>query len=86
MSWKEGPFAAPGKAVKPTNKTLISKEKNYTKAIYKSPNKEETPSVLPPTAARFTGNVRNDGVTGEFSGMNYPHCKEMLKVTTIGAE
>ncbi|XP_045112964.1 Bloom syndrome protein homolog isoform X2 [Portunus trituberculatus] len=79
-SWKEGPFAVPGKLVKATDKTFISKEKNYTKAIYKSPNKEQTPSMIPPGSARFTGNVRNDGVTGEFSGMNYPHCKEMLKI------
>ncbi|XP_063864598.1 recQ-like DNA helicase BLM isoform X1 [Scylla paramamosain] len=79
-SWKEGPFAAPGKVVKTTDKILISEEKNYTKAIYKSPNKEQIPSLNEPGAARFTGNVRNDGVTGEFSGMNYPHCKEMLKI------
>ncbi|XP_068228588.1 recQ-like DNA helicase Blm [Palaemon carinicauda] len=32
------------------------------------------------TQGRFHGNVKNDGATGEFSGMNYPHTKEMLKV------
>ena len=72
--------------MKPTEKTFISKEKNYSKAIYKSPDKEQTSSMNPPGAARFTGNVKNDGVTGEFSGMNYPHCKEMLKVTVTGID
>ncbi|XP_066947324.1 recQ-like DNA helicase blm-1 [Macrobrachium rosenbergii] len=32
------------------------------------------------TKGHFHGNVRNDGATGEFSGMNYAHTKEMLKV------
>ena len=69
---------------KPTNNTFISKDKNYTRPLYKTPTKEQeqdTP-LKTPEGVRFSGNVRNDGITGEFSGMNYPHCKEMLKVIT----
>ncbi|KAK8726686.1 hypothetical protein OTU49_009995 [Cherax quadricarinatus] len=39
-----------------------------------------TPSKAVDTKARFHGNVQNDGATGEFSGMNYPHTREMLKI------
>ncbi|XP_043268552.1 Bloom syndrome protein homolog isoform X2 [Venturia canescens] len=28
----------------------------------------------------FTGNYKNDGVSGEFDGTNYPHSAEMLKI------
>ncbi|KOX69173.1 Bloom syndrome protein like protein [Melipona quadrifasciata] len=28
----------------------------------------------------FTGNYKNDGVSGEFDGLTYPHSREMLKV------
>lgn len=30
----------------------------------------------------FTGNYKNDGISGEFDGLNYPHSREMLKVCT----
>lgn len=56
---------------------------DYTKVIYKTPKKNATPSPKKKgmeTQARFHGNIKNDGLTGEFSGMNYPHTREMLKV------
>nr|XP_034193285.1 Bloom syndrome protein homolog isoform X1 [Osmia lignaria] len=28
----------------------------------------------------FTGNYKNDGVSGEFDGLTYPHSREMLKI------
>ncbi|XP_015186899.1 PREDICTED: Bloom syndrome protein homolog isoform X2 [Polistes dominula] len=28
----------------------------------------------------FTGNYKNDGISGEFDGLNYPHSREMLKI------
>ncbi|KAA0194506.1 hypothetical protein HAZT_HAZT005099 [Hyalella azteca] len=60
--YKESPMKAFNK---PTSKTAATPEKR-----------------CPPTAVvspvRFHGNVRNDGPTGEFSGMNYPHTKLML--------
>ncbi|XP_018016782.1 uncharacterized protein LOC108673454 [Hyalella azteca] len=62
--YKESPMKAFNK---PTSKTAATPEKR-----------------CPPTAVvspvRFHGNVRNDGPTGEFSGMNYPHTKLMLHV------
>ncbi|XP_042866090.1 Bloom syndrome protein homolog isoform X3 [Penaeus japonicus] len=56
---------------------------DYTKVIYKTPKKNATPSPKKKgmeTQARFHGNIKNDGLTGEFSGMNYPHTREMLKI------
>lgn len=32
---------------------------------------------------KFTGNYKNDGVSGEFDGLTYPHSQEMLKVCEI---
>lgn len=29
---------------------------------------------------KFTGNYQNDGVSGEFDSLTYPHSQEMLKV------
>ncbi|CAL4100970.1 unnamed protein product, partial [Meganyctiphanes norvegica] len=74
-------------------KRVSNNELNYNRVLYKTPikgnsspsasgsdcktdgtNKQVTPK------ARFHGNVRNDGATGEFSGMNYPHTREMLKI------
>lgn len=31
----------------------------------------------------FTGNYKNDGVSGEFDSLSYPHSREMLKVKHI---
>lgn len=28
----------------------------------------------------FTGSYKNDGISGEFDGLTYPHSREMLKV------
>lgn len=56
---------------------------DYTKVMYKTPKKNGTPSPKKKgseTQARFHGNIKNDGLTGEFSGMNYPHTREMLKI------
>ena len=64
-------------------------QKSYTNVLYKSPGecsddaKASTSSKSKKSSStpiKFTGNVRNDGLTGEFSGMNFPHCKEMNKV------
>ncbi|XP_076043264.1 Bloom syndrome helicase isoform X2 [Oratosquilla oratoria] len=54
---------------------------DYTGALYKSnitPSKGTAAQTT--NTANFHGNVRNDGATGEFSSMNYPHCKEMLDI------
>lgn len=32
---------------------------------------------------KFTGNYKNDGVSGEFDGLTYSHSQEMLKVYEI---
>ncbi|XP_031836534.1 Bloom syndrome helicase [Nomia melanderi] len=44
-------------------------------------NKEEIQSTDKKIKeAVFTGNYKNDGVSGEFDSLNYPHSREMLKV------
>ncbi|KAG7155925.1 Bloom syndrome protein-like, partial [Homarus americanus] len=55
---------------------------DYTKALSKTLTKEVkvSPKPIIDTNRRFHGNVRNDGATGEFSGMNYPHTRELLKI------
>lgn len=81
MSWKEkGAIVGVKKKGIPENR-LIPKETNYTNVVYNTPTKGG--QVSPKKTAsdvQFCGNVRNDGVTGEFSSMNYPHSREMLKV------
>lgn len=32
---------------------------------------------------KFTGNYKNDGVSGEFDGLTYSHSQEMLKVYNV---
>lgn len=43
-----------------------------------SPSKFMDPGKL--EIGRFVGNIRNDGVTGEFDGFNFGHSKIMLNV------
>ncbi|XP_078047077.1 Bloom syndrome helicase isoform X2 [Augochlora pura] len=44
-------------------------------------NKKDTKSAMTEIqTGNFTGNYKNDGVSGEFDSKNYPHSREMLKV------
>lgn len=44
-------------------------------------NKEQKKSTKTNTEIGvFTGNYKNDGISGEFDGLTYPHSREMLKV------
>ncbi|KAK4316622.1 hypothetical protein Pmani_012240 [Petrolisthes manimaculis] len=68
------------------------KKVNYSRVLYETPRKTNpsNPSKTTQSSptkkdtntnkARFHGNIRNDGITGEFSGMNYPHTKETLQI------
>lgn len=46
----------------------------------KTRSKSETSSV---EYGKFTGNYKNDGISGEFDGSTYSHSKEMSKVYKI---
>ncbi|XP_012216049.2 recQ-like DNA helicase Blm [Linepithema humile] len=49
----------------------------------KKQNNEEVKSKLKKNNVehgKFTGNYKNDGVSGEFDGSTYPHSQEMLKI------
>lgn len=60
---------------------FTTKETNSNNLSTKRPTKGSLVSLnKTASGACFYGNVRNDGMTGEFSGMNYPHSREMLKV------
>lgn len=59
---------------------------SYTSSVYNmhTPGKGKPKSkpVVPSTfgLGSFHSNIKNDGVTGEFDGNDYPHSTEMLKV------
>ncbi len=81
MARKEKQLTVTKEAAKTVEETFTPKEKDYTKAVYMTPSKmNQSCPMKASNGACFSGNVRNDGITGEFSGMNYPHSKEMLKV------
>ncbi|CAG0889003.1 unnamed protein product, partial [Darwinula stevensoni] len=71
------PLKSPPKAV------VRDGEINYTTALYHS-----SPAAMPSTSGsqadstklQFLGNVRNDAVTGKFSGTNFPFSKDVSKV------
>lgn len=59
---------------------------SYTSSVYNMHNpikgKPKSKPVVPSTfgLGSFHSNIKNDGVTGEFDGNDYPHSREMLKV------
>lgn len=60
---------------------------SYTSSVYNmhsaSNVKPKSKPVVPSTSGlgSFHSNIKNDGVTGEFDGNDYPHSREMLKVS-----
>ena len=61
------------------NKTVSYSSSVYNLSAGNNKNKQK-----PVTGAlgSFHSNIKNDGITGEFDGTNYPHSKEMLKVSS----
>jgi hypothetical protein len=59
---------------------------SYTSSVYSmhttSEGKPKSKPVVPSAfgLGSFHSNIKNDGVTGEFDGNDYPHSREMLKV------
>lgn len=49
----------------------------------KNDNKGKSKMEKPVEFGTFTGNYKNDGISGEFDSMTYPHSQEMLKVHKI---
>ncbi|XP_020280827.1 Bloom syndrome protein homolog isoform X2 [Pseudomyrmex gracilis] len=46
----------------------------------KNDNKGKSKMEKPVEFGTFTGNYKNDGISGEFDSMTYPHSQEMLKI------
>ncbi|XP_076626851.1 Bloom syndrome helicase [Colletes latitarsis] len=51
-----------------------------TKSISNKDDKEQKKSKTNIEIGIFTGNYKNDGISGEFDSLTYPHSREMLKV------
>lgn len=45
--------------------------------------KEQKKDKINSAIGIFTGSYKNDGVSGEFDGLTYPHSREMLKVKYV---
>jgi hypothetical protein len=74
--------------VDPGAKSVDEQEEpvSYTSSIYNmhsTGNNKPRPKPVVPSASglgSFHSNIKNDGITGEFDGNDYPHSREMVKV------
>jgi hypothetical protein len=75
-------------AVDPGAKSVDAQEElvNYTSSVYNihSTSGKSKPKSKPVFQSSglgsFHSNIKNDGITGEFDGNDYPHSREMVKV------
>ncbi|XP_076179692.1 Bloom syndrome helicase isoform X2 [Ptiloglossa arizonensis] len=64
--------------VKSSSNLLVTQDTNTNS---NEENKEQKKSTKTNTEIGvFTGNYKNDGISGEFDGLTYPHSREMLKI------
>ncbi|PSN41142.1 hypothetical protein C0J52_05200 [Blattella germanica] len=71
----------PLQKIKP--KTSDDKMVNFTKSVYNVEGGRSTGKIKSGSTigmGSFHSSIKNDGITGEFDGTNYPHSREMLKI------
>lgn len=61
-------------------KSLDSSFIDYTDVIYKKSPPKDNSLKSPLSSGKFHGNMRNDGATGEFDGLNFPFSKELMEM------
>jgi bloom syndrome protein len=74
--------------VDPCTKSVDAQEKSisYTSSVYNihstsSNSKPKSKPVIQSSGlGSFHSDIKNDGITGEFDGTDYPHSREMVKV------
>jgi bloom syndrome protein len=75
--------------IDPGTKSVDAQEDpvSYTSSVYNihstssnSQPKSKPVSISVSGLGSFHSNIKNDGITGEFDGNDYPHSREMFKV------
>lgn len=94
-SFSSHDLTPPSQKIEPTLSNELMEYPELTDVYYETPPRTKSPTkssqevCIKPNEqtfeiGNFTGNYKNDGVSGEFDGLDYEHSREMLKVPLNG--